>query len=239
MALDHLRRHQHLSVDALRDALAIDTQRLAVLSDIDDPALALRPLLTAVYASLTPQGRWLFRMLGLHGGPHITVDGAAALVGQPPETVRRGLHELTDAHFLDPIQPGRWLWHDFPRLLAVELVRTHENPYQHIHAVRRWLQRMTRVASAVAASGTDPAGGSEAETALEADAVNLPAMTAAAAQYGQAGLARQLISVLDHAGRSDLAERCHTWSQDQRQNGAAWVVSRTAVPLQPGPRTHH
>lgn len=229
---DHLRRDRRLTASDLHEVLADPTQRLDVLSDADDERDGLRARLTRSYAALPPNARWLFRTLGLHGGQTVTQRGAAALAGQSCETVLPGLQQLADAHLLEPTQPDRWIWHHLPLLLASELVHRLEDPYERVHAVRRWVHWLIRVATA-AAHGSDP---DDSHTVLDAETLNLAAATTAAAHHGQAGLIRQLISLLDQAGRPDLAERCEP-ARTKAGTAPRWLARTAPAAPQPQPAT--
>ena len=203
----HLRRYDRLSVHDLHETLADPTQRLDVLSDVDDERNGLRARLTRTYTALPADARWLFRTLALHGGQTVTLRGAAALAGQAIDTVLPGLQQLTDAHVLEPTQPERWVWHTLPLLFANELVHRFDDPYQRVHATRRWVHWLIQVATAAAETATT-AEHHTSHIILDAETHNFAAATTVATYHGQTGLIRQLISLLDQAGRPDLAERC-------------------------------
>ena len=84
-----------------------------------------RAVLSWSYHTLSDDAARLFRLLGLHPGPDLTVAAAASLAGDPPGRVRRVLVELTSAHLLDERSPGRFAFHDLLRAYAVELCFSH------------------------------------------------------------------------------------------------------------------
>jgi tetratricopeptide (TPR) repeat protein len=69
---------------------------------------------------LTPDAVRLFRLLGLHPGPDISVAAAASLAGLPPPRQRRPSSELVRAHLVDERSAGRYALHDLLRAYATE-----------------------------------------------------------------------------------------------------------------------
>jgi tetratricopeptide (TPR) repeat protein len=63
----------------------------------------------------------MFRLLGLHPGPDISAAAAASLVGLPPARASRLLGELTRAHLVSELSPGRYAFHDLLRAYAAGL----------------------------------------------------------------------------------------------------------------------
>jgi tetratricopeptide (TPR) repeat protein len=66
----------------------------------------------------------MFRLLGLHPGPDISIAAAASLASVPPNQARAQLTELTRAHLITEPAPGRYGIHDLLRAYAGEL--THD-----------------------------------------------------------------------------------------------------------------
>ena len=62
----------------------------------------------------------MFRLLGIHPGPDITVPAAASLAGLPPGQAHLALAELCDEHLLTEYVPGRYSCHDLLRSYAAE-----------------------------------------------------------------------------------------------------------------------
>jgi tetratricopeptide (TPR) repeat protein len=69
---------------------------------------------------LSPAAARMFRLLGLHPGPDVTVLAAASLAGVPPAHARQALGELTRAHMVGEHHPGRYAFHDLLRAYAAE-----------------------------------------------------------------------------------------------------------------------
>ncbi|MFC1414363.1 BTAD domain-containing putative transcriptional regulator [Streptacidiphilus sp. N1-12] len=61
-----------------------------------------------------------FRLLGLAGGPDISLPAAAALLGEPLAVAERTLAYLVDNCLLDCVLPGRYRLHDLLRVFAAE-----------------------------------------------------------------------------------------------------------------------
>ncbi|MGW0215164.1 ATP-binding protein [Micromonospora chokoriensis] len=95
-------------------------QRFGVL-DAGDAVGEVRAVFSWSYTALTWPAAGLFRLLGLHPGPDITVAAAASLAGRPADETRRLLTELTRANLLAEYRPGRFTAHDLLRAYAAEL----------------------------------------------------------------------------------------------------------------------
>jgi DNA-binding SARP family transcriptional activator/tetratricopeptide (TPR) repeat protein len=95
---------------------------LDVLSG-DDPATDVRSVFSWSYRQLTDPARRLFRLLGLHTGPVVTVAAAASLARLPPARARALLAELTRASLVTEHVPGRYVFHDLLRAYSRELVQ--------------------------------------------------------------------------------------------------------------------
>jgi transcriptional regulator with XRE-family HTH domain len=86
----------------------------------------VRRAFASSYRALSPAAARLFRLLGLHPGPDLTADAAAALAGCAPAAGVILLRELTRLHLLTEHQPGRYTLHDLLRVYAAELARSDE-----------------------------------------------------------------------------------------------------------------
>ncbi|WBB81021.1 tetratricopeptide repeat protein [Micromonospora sp. WMMD882] len=83
----------------------------------------VRAVLSWSYRSLDPAAAALFRLLGLHPGPDVSVAAAASLAAVSTTGVRRPLAALTRASLLTEHTPGRYVQHDLLRAYAVERCR--------------------------------------------------------------------------------------------------------------------
>ncbi|MFI5497220.1 AfsR/SARP family transcriptional regulator [Actinoplanes sp. NPDC051859] len=90
----------------------------------EDEATDARAVLSWSYHLLAPPVARLFRLLGLHPGPDISVTAAASLAGVSVPEARRLLAALCAAHLLDEGTPGRFGFHDLLRAYAAEQARS-------------------------------------------------------------------------------------------------------------------
>jgi tetratricopeptide (TPR) repeat protein/transcriptional regulator with XRE-family HTH domain len=89
--------------------------------DTGDGASQVRSVFSWSYAALAPPVARLFRLLGLHPGPDLSVAAAASLAGCEPREARAMLADLVHASLLIEGGPGRYAFHDLLREYAVEL----------------------------------------------------------------------------------------------------------------------
>ncbi|AGZ40607.1 ATP-binding protein [Actinoplanes friuliensis] len=94
-------------------------ERLDALTG-DDPASDVRSVFSWSSRALSPAASRLFRLLGLHPGPEVSVPAAASLSGTDPDTAAQLLAELTGASLLAENAPGRFTFHDLLRAYAGE-----------------------------------------------------------------------------------------------------------------------
>ncbi|MEV0460230.1 tetratricopeptide repeat protein, partial [Catellatospora methionotrophica] len=106
--------------------------RLGALADGD-----VRRVFSWSHRALSPDAARLLRLLGLHPGPDLTGNAAAALLGCPRAAVTPLLHELTRLHLLAEHLPERYALHDLLRSYAAELARAAEQPAARGAAVSR------------------------------------------------------------------------------------------------------
>ena len=107
--------------------------------DAGDTATDARAVLSWSYRSLSAQAARLFRLLGLHPGPDLTVAAAASLAGSPVVGVRPLLAELTRAHLVAEHTPGRYALHDLLRAYAGTLADTEDSATNRRAATQRML----------------------------------------------------------------------------------------------------
>ncbi|MEU1500121.1 BTAD domain-containing putative transcriptional regulator [Streptomyces sp. NPDC005732] len=137
----------HLPLTALADELRRAEGRLDAL-DGGDPASRLRAVLSTSYEALNPDAARLFRLLGLHPGPDISLPAAASLAGLPRSRTGALLTELTRASLLTQHVPGRYACHDLLRVHASELVTAHDSDDARRSAVHRTLDHYLHTAHA-------------------------------------------------------------------------------------------
>ena len=97
-----------------------DGRRLDALETADTTS-SVREVFSWSYRQLSQPAARVFRLLGLHPGPDITVAAAASLGGTGRPQARRVLAELAGAHLLTEHVPGRFTGHDLLRAYAAEL----------------------------------------------------------------------------------------------------------------------
>ncbi len=104
---------------ALADKLADSADRLEAL-DTGDPASSVRAVFSWSTRQLSDEAMRMFRLLGLHPGPDISVPAAASLTRHAQRQTRRLLRELARAHLITEHVPGRYAFHDLLRAYAAE-----------------------------------------------------------------------------------------------------------------------
>jgi DNA-binding SARP family transcriptional activator/tetratricopeptide (TPR) repeat protein len=126
--------------------------------DAGHPAGNLRALFSWSYRRLSVGPDRLFRLLGVHCGPDITVPGAASLCAISAVVARRSLTELADAHLVTEHRPGRYSCHDLLRAYAVELATRQDPAAERQAALRRDLDHYlhTGYTAAVLLNPSDP-----------------------------------------------------------------------------------
>ncbi|MEU3463647.1 BTAD domain-containing putative transcriptional regulator [Streptomyces sp. NPDC006733] len=130
---------------ALAGELREAGSRLDVL-DGGDPVTQVRAVFSWSYATLSPDAARLFRLLGVHPGPDISVPAAAGLAGVPPAAARAALAELTRAHLLTEQATGRFAFHDLLRAYAAELAGAVDTDTGRRAAVHRMLDHYLHTA---------------------------------------------------------------------------------------------
>jgi tetratricopeptide (TPR) repeat protein/transcriptional regulator with XRE-family HTH domain len=111
-----------LPLAALADELRDASSRLDAL-DAGDPAASVRAVFSWSVRHLSPEAARLFRLLGLHPGPHISGAAAAGLAGCDPARTRRHLSELARAALIAERADGRYAVHDLLLAYAAEQAR--------------------------------------------------------------------------------------------------------------------
>jgi DNA-binding SARP family transcriptional activator/tetratricopeptide (TPR) repeat protein len=210
------------------------------LLDTGDPAGQITAVFSWSYAALTAPAARLFRLLGLHPGPDVSVAAAASLAGHPVRPTRRLLTELTRASLLTEHRPGRFAGHDLLRLYARDLTRRRDTDEQRRAALTRLLDQHLHAAHAAdrqvhprrapiprplarAATGAVRprfADGAEATAWLEAEHLVLLAAQQLAADAGFDTHVWQLAWTVD-----TFLDRSGRWTE----LAAAWRTALTAA----------
>ena len=159
-----------LSLSEVADELRDSHSALDALADVD-PTVDVRAVLSWSYRSLSPGAARLFRLLGAHPGPDVSVAAAASLAGLPAVPARALLGELVAAHLVTEHALGRYIMHDLLRAYAAELAHSHNDGAERRCAVRRMLDHYLHTAHA-AARLLDPHRGHEIVLGPVADGVS-------------------------------------------------------------------
>jgi tetratricopeptide (TPR) repeat protein len=207
----------------------------------DDAVTDIRAVFSWSYRALNPDTARMFRLLGLHPGPDMTVGAAASLAGITPDRARPLLAELTRGHLLSERRPGRYAFHDLLRAYATEQAREHDDEGARRDAVGRLLDHWLHTSCAAAALldpffAPDPGGPplpgvllgvpATAEEALRwfaAEHATLQASVSLAARSGLAGYAWRLAWAL-----STFLLRRGCWDYQARASRAALGAARLA-----------
>ena len=127
----------------LRDA----RNRLDALEE-GDAATDVRAVLSWSYDQLSPAAARMFRLLGLHPGPDISLSAAASLAGISRAEAGTALRELTRTHMAAEHLPGRFTFHDLLRVYAADQAERLDPEPERSAAVQRMLDHYLHTAMA-------------------------------------------------------------------------------------------
>ena len=127
----------------LRDARG----RLDALA-ADEAATDVRAVLSWSYDQLSVLGSGMFRLLGLHPGPDISLSAAASLAGVPRAAAGTAMRELTRTHMVAEYTPARFAFHDLLRAYAADQSERHDTEEERQAATRRVLDHYLHTAMA-------------------------------------------------------------------------------------------
>jgi hypothetical protein len=91
--------------------------------DSGDPGASVRAVFSWSYQQLSAEAARMFRLLGLHPGPDISVPAAASLAAVEKPEARRLLGELARGCLIAEHIPGRYAFHDLLRAYAATPTR--------------------------------------------------------------------------------------------------------------------
>jgi DNA-binding SARP family transcriptional activator len=134
---------------AVAAELADSASRLGSLQT-GDPVTDVRTVFSWSCQHLAPEPARLFRLLGVHPGPDITLPAAAALLGTGHDSARAALDALAMANLAAEHVPGRYCQHDLLRAYATEQATAHEPEAERHAAVGRVLDYYLYTAKAAA-----------------------------------------------------------------------------------------
>jgi tetratricopeptide (TPR) repeat protein len=144
-----------LSLGRFAGELGEIPERLEAL-DAGDPAANVRVVLSWSYDQLDPAAARLFRLLGIHPGPDISLPAAASLAGLDRRQARSAMAALAQAGLVAEYPPDRFTFHDLLRAYAQQLAMEEEPADYRRAALRRVLDHYLHTAC-LAARLLDPA----------------------------------------------------------------------------------
>ena len=106
----------------------------------------VRAVFSWSYRALPEAAARLFRLLGLHPGPDISVAAAASLAAIPLRQARALMGELDRVHLLSEHRPGQYAFHDLLRAYAAELTDAHDSQDARDEAVGRLVEHYLHTA---------------------------------------------------------------------------------------------
>ncbi|MGW4210016.1 BTAD domain-containing putative transcriptional regulator [Lentzea sp. NPDC004789] len=125
-----------LSLPALVAELADERTRLDTLNTGDE-ATSVRAVFQWSYQQLSPAAARMFRLIGVHPGPDITVPAAASLAGLSLGEARECVRELVRASLLAEHVAGRFTCHDLLRVYAADRASAEETAEARAAATER------------------------------------------------------------------------------------------------------
>jgi DNA-binding SARP family transcriptional activator len=139
--------HPAFSLAALAAELQQAGNRLDALES-GDAVGSVRAVFSWSTKNLSAPAARMFRLLGLHPGPDVSVAAAASAAGLPIGQARALLGELALANLLTEHLPGRFAFHDLLRAYAVEQACMCESETERIRALHRVLDYYLHTAHA-------------------------------------------------------------------------------------------
>jgi len=128
--------HPNFPLRVLAEELRDEQTRLDAL-DAGDSATSVRAVFSWSYQHLDAAVARMFRLLGLHPGPDISLSAIASLADVSLRGAREALGELTRAHLLAQPTPGRFTFHDLLRAYATQLAATEDPETERRAALTR------------------------------------------------------------------------------------------------------
>ncbi|HEY0718988.1 MAG TPA: BTAD domain-containing putative transcriptional regulator [Streptosporangiaceae bacterium] len=167
------------SLAALAAELRDTRNRLEVL-DAGDAATDVRAVLSWSYEQFSASAARMFRLLGLHPGPDVSLAAAASLAGVSRSEAGSALRELTRVHAVAEHLPGRFAFHDLLRAYAVDQAETMDSEADRCAAERRCRDHYLHTAHA---------GALQSNSLRKALDLDLPALGAVPEEFSGRGQA--------------------------------------------------
>jgi DNA-binding SARP family transcriptional activator/tetratricopeptide (TPR) repeat protein len=139
--------HTHFSLTELVAELRGLGGPLTTLAS-EDPSTDLRTVFSWSYRALGAAAAAVFRRLGLHCGPDISVTAVAAVAALAVTDARALLSEIARAQLIVEHRPGRYLMHDLVRAYATDLVHARQSAAENEATVSAALDFYLRTALA-------------------------------------------------------------------------------------------
>ena len=216
-----------LPLPCVADGLRSIRHRLDGL-DVGDEATNIKAVFSWSYRLLSEPAAGMFRLLGVHAGPDISVAAAASLAVVSGQPAGAALSELLRAGLVQEQAPGRFTMHDLLRAYTAELgdeTERHEGRRRaldyYLHTARTAVGLVYPAARQITVGPPGPDAAPERLTGsgpalawLQAEHQVLLAATAAAADFGFDDYAWQLAAML----REYFARRGHyvDWAKSQQ-----------------------
>jgi DNA-binding SARP family transcriptional activator/tetratricopeptide (TPR) repeat protein len=127
----------HLPLAAVVESLTDHVSRWESFANAADPPTDLWSAFSWSYRELTPPAARLFRLLGLHPGPDVSITAAASLAGESASDAARQLSVLVGVNLVAEPLPGRYQLHDLLREYAEDLAQRIDEPFGCAAAVAR------------------------------------------------------------------------------------------------------
>jgi DNA-binding SARP family transcriptional activator/Tfp pilus assembly protein PilF len=116
--------------------------------EADDAATDVRAVLSWSYDQLSENAARMFRLLGVHPGPDVSLSAAASLAGVPRTAAGTALRELTRTHMVAEYLPGRFTFHDLLRAYAEDQAERYDSELERRAALNRVLDHYLYTAMA-------------------------------------------------------------------------------------------
>ena len=111
-----------------------------------DAVTNVRAVLSWSYDQLSEPAARLFRLLGVHPGPDISLSAAASLAGMPRAAAGAALRELARTHMVAEYLPARFTFHDLLRAYAADQAERHDPEPERRAAAHRVLDHYLHTA---------------------------------------------------------------------------------------------
>ena len=113
-----------------------------------DAVTNVRAVLSWSYDQLSEPAARMFRLLGVHPGPDISLSAAASLAGLPRADAGTALRELARTHMVAEYLPARFTFHDLLRAYAADQAERIDPEPERRAAVHRVLDHYLHTAMA-------------------------------------------------------------------------------------------